>query len=89
MNLPLPGLEGKTAIVTGHTQGIGLAVHDLLSASGDPHVQRSYAHNWQEIGHSLQRLQQYEPQVLYAGHGDEPITADDVDDLTEEYLQQR
>lgn len=34
MNLALPGLEGKTAIVTGHTQGIGRAVHDLLVESG-------------------------------------------------------
>jgi NAD(P)-dependent dehydrogenase (short-subunit alcohol dehydrogenase family) len=34
MSLPLPGLEGKTAIVTGHTQGIGRAVHDLLAESG-------------------------------------------------------
>jgi NAD(P)-dependent dehydrogenase (short-subunit alcohol dehydrogenase family) len=34
MNLPLPGLEGKTAIVTGHSQGIGHAVHELLTASG-------------------------------------------------------
>lgn len=34
MRLPLPGLEGKTAIVTGHTRGIGRAVHDLLVESG-------------------------------------------------------
>jgi NAD(P)-dependent dehydrogenase (short-subunit alcohol dehydrogenase family) len=34
MNLALPGLEGKTAIVTGHKHGIGRAVHDLLSESG-------------------------------------------------------
>jgi NAD(P)-dependent dehydrogenase (short-subunit alcohol dehydrogenase family) len=34
MSLTLPGLEGKTAIVTGHTQGIGRAVHDLLAESG-------------------------------------------------------
>jgi NAD(P)-dependent dehydrogenase (short-subunit alcohol dehydrogenase family) len=34
MSLPLPGLEGKTAIVTGHTQGIGRAVHELLTDSG-------------------------------------------------------
>lgn len=34
MNLPLPGLEGKTAIVTGHAQGIGCAAFDLLAESG-------------------------------------------------------
>lgn len=34
MSLPLPGLDGKTAIVTGHTQGIGRAVHDLLIEAG-------------------------------------------------------
>ena len=34
MNAPLPGLEGKTAIVTGHTRGIGRAVHDRLTNSG-------------------------------------------------------
>lgn len=34
MSLAFPGLEGKTAIVTGHTQGIGRAVHDLLAECG-------------------------------------------------------
>ena len=34
MSLPLPGLAGKTAIVTGHTRGIGRAVHDLLAECG-------------------------------------------------------
>jgi len=34
MRVPLPGLEGKTAIVTGHAQGIGRAVYDLLVESG-------------------------------------------------------
>ena len=34
MNLPLPGLEGRTAIVTGHSRGIGRAVYNLLTESG-------------------------------------------------------
>jgi len=34
MSTPLPGLEGKTAIVTGHTRGIGRAVHELLIEHG-------------------------------------------------------
>ncbi|HEX7082267.1 MAG TPA: SDR family oxidoreductase [Gammaproteobacteria bacterium] len=34
MTPPLPGLVGKTAIVTGHARGIGRAVHDLLVECG-------------------------------------------------------
>lgn len=34
MGLSLPGLEGTTAIVTGHKQGIGLAVNELLQENG-------------------------------------------------------
>lgn|SRR5690606_18867911 len=34
MSSPLPGLEGKTAIVTGHKQGIGRAISDLLTENG-------------------------------------------------------
>ena len=34
MSLTLPGLDGKTAIVTGHSQGIGRAVHELLAEHG-------------------------------------------------------
>jgi NAD(P)-dependent dehydrogenase (short-subunit alcohol dehydrogenase family) len=50
MNLPLPGLEGKTAIVTGHAQGIGRAVHDLLSESG------CTVHGFDLPDHDLTRL---------------------------------
>jgi NAD(P)-dependent dehydrogenase (short-subunit alcohol dehydrogenase family) len=34
MDLRLPGLEGKTAIVTGHARGIGRAVDELLTENG-------------------------------------------------------
>jgi NAD(P)-dependent dehydrogenase (short-subunit alcohol dehydrogenase family) len=34
MGSSLPGLAGKTAIVTGHRQGIGRAVHDRLMENG-------------------------------------------------------
>jgi NAD(P)-dependent dehydrogenase (short-subunit alcohol dehydrogenase family) len=34
MNSPLPGLRGKVAIVTGHAQGIGRAVDELLGKCG-------------------------------------------------------
>jgi NAD(P)-dependent dehydrogenase (short-subunit alcohol dehydrogenase family) len=34
MSSAFPGLEGKTAIVTGHAQGIGRAVHERLADCG-------------------------------------------------------
>ena len=52
MNLALPGLEGKTAIVTGHTQGIGRAVHELLAEGG------CIVHGFDLPEHDLKRLDQ-------------------------------
>ena len=54
MSLHLPGLEGKTAIVTGHTQGIGLAVCDLLTEHG------SKVHGLDLPGHDLRQLDRIE-----------------------------
>jgi len=89
------GVPATVIHTPGHTPGSsvllvdnGVAiVGDLLSASGEPHVQRSYAHNWLKIGGSLEKLHQHDPQVLYAGHGDEPITADNFDELIRKYLK--
>jgi NAD(P)-dependent dehydrogenase (short-subunit alcohol dehydrogenase family) len=50
VSLPLPGLEGKTAIVTGHRRGIGSAVHDLLAESG------CIVHGFDLPGHDLRKL---------------------------------
>jgi NAD(P)-dependent dehydrogenase (short-subunit alcohol dehydrogenase family) len=52
MTLPLPGLDGKTAIVTGHMQGIGHAVGELLTAHGC----RVYGFDLPD--HDLRRLHQ-------------------------------
>jgi len=52
MSLPLPGLEGKIAIVTGHAQGIGRAVHDLLAECG------CTVHGLDLPEHDLRRLDQ-------------------------------
>jgi len=50
MNLPLPGLQGKLAIVTGHTQGIGQAVCELLAECGcDVHGLDLPAHDLRQL----------------------------------------
>jgi NAD(P)-dependent dehydrogenase (short-subunit alcohol dehydrogenase family) len=54
MSLHLPGLEGKTAVVTGHTQGIGLAVYDLLTRHG------CEVHGLDLPGHDLRQLDRIE-----------------------------
>ncbi len=50
MGSPLPGLDGKTAIVTGHKQGIGRAVHELLQEHG------CVVHGFDLPEHDLSRL---------------------------------
>lgn len=57
MRLPLSGLEGKTAIVTGHTRGIGRAVHDLLAEHG------CTVHGLDLPEHDLRRLDRIESWV--------------------------
>ena len=88
----------STAVHTpGHTPGsstlmvdggVGF-VGDLLSASGEDHVQQSYASDWIRLGESLKKLATYHPQVLYTGHGDNAITAETFRELTEAYLKEK
>jgi glyoxylase-like metal-dependent hydrolase (beta-lactamase superfamily II) len=91
------GVPATVVHTPGHTPGSstlmvdgGVAfVGDLLSASGEDHVQQSYAHNWIQIGESLKKLATYHPQVLYTGHGDNAITAETLHELTEAYLKEK
>lgn len=52
MTSALPGLEGKTAIVTGHTGGIGRAIHQRLSDCG------CVVHGLDQPEHDLRDLDQ-------------------------------
>lgn len=88
------GVPAEVVYTPGHTPGSsvllvdnGVAiVGDLLSASSrEGHVQRSYAHDWRQIVASLKKLQQYDPQVYYAGHGERPISAERANELIEEF----
>lgn len=91
------GVPATAVHTPGHTPGSstlivdgGVAfVGDLLSASGEDHVQQSYAFDWIQLGESLKKLATYHPQVLYTGHGDNAITAETLRELTEAYLKEK
>jgi hydroxyacylglutathione hydrolase len=87
------GLPATVVHVPGHTPGSSAVVvdggvsfvGDLLSATGDPHVQESYAYDWSLLSGSLRRLLAYEPTYLYAGHGARPIDGANLNELITEY----
>ncbi|MFZ5916811.1 MAG: MBL fold metallo-hydrolase [Chloroflexota bacterium] len=71
------GLDARLLHTPGHTPGSSCLivegrfafVGDLLSATGQPHSQRFFAHDWSQIPHSLARLQALKPERIYPGHG--------------------
>jgi hydroxyacylglutathione hydrolase len=76
------GLDAVVVHTPGHTPGstsllveTRLAfVGDLLSTSGQPHVQRFYAADWSLIPASLARIQALKPEWVYTGHGSRPMS---------------
>jgi glyoxylase-like metal-dependent hydrolase (beta-lactamase superfamily II) len=48
-------------------------VGDLVSGTGGPHAQRSYAQDWRQLASSLARMQRQAPTLVFAGHGRAPI----------------
>jgi glyoxylase-like metal-dependent hydrolase (beta-lactamase superfamily II) len=75
------GLDARVLHTPGHTPGsICLVVEgrhafvgDLLSATGQPHAQRFFAHDWSQIPRSLARLRALKPERVYPGHGRGPV----------------
>ncbi len=87
------GLPATVIHVPGHTPGStaivfdgGISfVGDLLAATGDPHVQSSYAYDWSLFPASLRHLAAYEPTQLYTGHGPAAIDGNDLEKLTQQF----
>ena len=49
-------------------------VGDLVSNTGSPHAQSSYACDWDQLADSLARVQNLNPELVFAGHGTDPMT---------------
>ena len=91
------GLDAEVLHTPGHTPGSACLiverrvafVGDLLSTSGRPRVQHSYAHDWSLISTSLARLKALEPEWVYAGHGRHPLSGAGLQRLTDSHAQEK
>ena len=88
------GLEAVVVHTPGHTSGSSCLLvegriafaGDLLSTNGGVHAQRYYAEDWSLIPSSLHRLQTFEPEWVYPGHGPVPINGQELASLVREQL---
>ena len=77
----LPGLSVRVLHTPGHTHGSCTYlfdgrfafVGDLLSTTGDVHVQRYLAQDWAVLKDSVGRLQASNPEWVFPGHGRQAI----------------
>jgi glyoxylase-like metal-dependent hydrolase (beta-lactamase superfamily II) len=78
------GINGVVLHTPGHTPGSTTLlvdgrlafVGDLASTRMRPHAQWFYATDWTALGKSIERLQGLNPEWVYTGHGERPMTGD-------------
>lgn len=74
-------IEGVVIHTPGHTMGsCSLLVKeryafvgDLISSSSQPRVQKYFAQDWSLIPRSVERIKAANPELVYMGHGANPI----------------
>ena len=89
------GLDARIIHLPGHTPGSTCLlveerlafVGDLLSTNGKPHIQRYYAHDWSLIPSSLAKLQSFQPEWIYPGHGRQPLDSQNFQNLVNQFLR--
>lgn len=83
------GIDGYVVEAPGHTRGSTVLmledayafVGDLASNTGGAHAQESYADDWDQLAESLRRVQALEPELVFAGHGPDPMSAEEFQAL--------
>ena len=71
------GVSARVLHTPGHTQGSATLivderhafVGDLISGSGKPHLQRTYAQDWDALAPSARKLLSLDLETIYPGHG--------------------
>ncbi|MFP4415649.1 MAG: MBL fold metallo-hydrolase [Fibrobacterota bacterium] len=92
-NLSTMGLNATIMHTPGHTPGSicimlqdSLAfVGDLISARPTNHVQKYYAFDWEHVRKSFYRLKKSNPSIAFPGHGNHPLSKDDIQKLRPNY----
>jgi len=75
------GIQAQVVHTPGHTGGSSslllqsgeVFVGDVVSASGEPHLQRYYAQDWEQVADSFRKLCRLQPRLIYPGHGSPAI----------------
>lgn len=76
------GFNAQVIHTPGHTLGSSTLlvneqhafVGDLISTLAGPRPQRYFAVDWQQLATSLQQVQQLGPELIYCGHGPQPLS---------------
>jgi glyoxylase-like metal-dependent hydrolase (beta-lactamase superfamily II) len=84
------GLAATVLFTPGHTMGSTCLLlenrmafaGDLVTNSGQPRMQRYFAEDWSLIPRSLVSLQERNPEIVFSGHGREPISREQLHELT-------
>ncbi len=86
------GIDAYVVHTPGHTPGSSVLMlndryafaGDLVSGTGSPHAQSTYAYDWDQLADSLAHVQSLNPDLVFAGHGTDPITAEEFQELEPE-----
>ena len=81
MRLDEYGIDAVSLHTPGHTPGsTTLLVEKRIAFAGDlvssrwwPHAQLFYANDWDQLARSIERLQTFEPELVYTGHAWAPM----------------
>lgn len=93
-NLADYGLEARVLHTPGHTLGSSCLiveermgfVGDLLTNTGQPHLQSLLAEDWSLLKQSYARLQGIELETAYPGHGRRPVSGKALQHLIASHL---
>ena len=83
------GIDAYVVHTPGHTPGSSVLMlndryafaGDLVSGTGSPHAQSTYAYDWDQLADSLARVQSLNPELVFAGHGADPISGEEFQEL--------